>query len=117
MRKTVAALALSAATAGSLLLAGPAHAAAARTAHPAPAPDLPGYNCTFGLNLRIFPPVVVGEDCVAVNGAPQSGSGYGPITISFQQDGQLWICRAANADNYPNSVMGQDCSREGETPF
>lgn len=117
MRKTIAALALSTAAAGSLLLAGSAHAATTRAAGPAERPWLPGYDCISGFVLRNFPPTVIGRECAAVNGAPEGGPVEGPVRISILRDGQTWICRFANADNYPDSVLGHECFPEGEGPF
>lgn len=116
MRKTVAALALSAA-AGSLMLAGSAHAAT--TARPADRFDIPGYDCLFrGPAPAIFPPMINGRLCAAVNGAPEGGFVPGPVKISIRHDeGRAWICHHADAENYPHSVMGRDCFPEGEGPF
>lgn len=117
MRKTVAALALSAAAAGSMMLAGSAHAAT--TARPAERSDLPGYECLFrGPAPTIWPPIINGRFCAAVNGAPEGGFVRGPVRISIrEEEGRAWICRHANAENYPESVVGHECFPEEEGPF
>lgn len=116
MRKTVAALALSAAAAGSLMLAGSAHAAT--TARPGDREDLPGYDCLFrGPAPAIWPPMINGRLCAAVNGAPEGGFARGPVRIWIREERRAWICGHVNAENYPESVLGRECFPEEEGPF
>lgn len=116
MRKTIAALALSAAAAGSLMLAVPAHAAS-MTPGPADGPALPGYECALLAPAPPIPvPMINGRECAAVNGAPEGGIAPGPVKISNPMEGMTWICRWADAEQYPESVMGRDCFPEGMQP-
>jgi hypothetical protein len=118
MRIPVAALALSAAAASSLLLAGPAHAATNAAAAPA---DIPTYNCQYpGPVPPIFPPWVNGRDCTPGNSSTLPFPvGYvpGPVRISIGGDQSPWICDSADAGNFPSSALGRNCYPENQGPW
>ncbi|MDL4818771.1 hypothetical protein [Actinomadura opuntiae] len=98
----------------SALLAAPAHAAA-----PSDPADQPTYTCRMQLPAPlIYPPVVIGADCDAANGAPEDGDYNGTVRFEFTDPRfypPTWDCRRSSVrgdihDPDDGRVLGADCS-------